>query len=185
MKQPESLPNSLQKMMQSVVGKYGERNDMLVRYSPSAQIELSSNSDECFFGNYPTLAEMRAYGANTPIAWLIPQLNNLSEYCGCKVKLQGEVLEETAHIIAQEYYHLKVSELMLFFYRFKAGRYGRFYGSVDPLVITTALRDFADERLAELRRHENAERMAKMEEERKGCITYEEYIRTYKKNQLI
>lgn len=35
---------------------------------------------------------------------------------------------------------------MLFFHRFKAGRYGRFYGSVDPLVITTALREFLRDR---------------------------------------
>ena len=90
--------------------------------------------------------------------WLVPQLYNLSEYCGCREKLQGTPLEECASVIAMEFYYLTVTELMLFFHWFKTGRYGRFYGSVDPLVITTSIREFIRERNTEIDRHEREER---------------------------
>lgn len=44
---------------------------------------------------------------------------------------------------------------MLFFWWFKAGRYGRFYGAVDAMVITTALRQFLKDRRDNLARIEN------------------------------
>lgn len=68
---------------------------------------------------------------------------------------------------------------MLFFHRFKAGRYGRFYGSVDPLVITTAIREFIAERAIAYERHDQAERDAREKEQLRKSppITYEEYKR--------
>lgn len=88
------------------------------------------------------------------VMWLLPQLYDLSEYCGVKNKLQGKPLEGCAHVIATEFYYLKVSELMLFFHRFKSGRYGKFYGTVDPLVITSALREFDAERGEAIYKHD-------------------------------
>lgn len=139
-------------------------------------MKLCSDAQECFFGDYPTLAQIKVcYGDNAPKMWLIPQLYNLSEYCGVKDKLQGTALEETAFVIAAEYYYLKVTELMLFFHRFKCGRYGRFYGNVDPLVITTSIREFILERNFEIDNHEQAQRKLQYDEELKYAITREEY----------
>lgn len=107
--------------------------------------------------------------------WLVPQLYNLSEYCGCKEKLQGKSLEECAYVIATEFYYLKISELMLFFNRFKAGRYGRFYGSVDPVVITTSLRDFLNERAFAYEKHEQEKRQKREADSCKRATTWEEY----------
>lgn len=56
-------------------------------------------------------------------------------------------IEEVARVIISEFYYMKLSEIMLFFAYFKAGRYGNFYGCVDPLVITTALQRFKTERM--------------------------------------
>ena len=117
-----------------------------------------------------------AYGEMTATIWLVPQLYNLSEYCGCKEKLQGKQLEECASVIATEFYYLKVSELMLFFHRFKSGRYGRFYGSVDPLVITTSLRVFLKERDHAIVEHERCMAQKEAEESRKKAITYADHV---------
>ena len=73
--------------------------------------------------------------------------------------------------------HLKISELMLFFHRFKSGRYGRFYGSVDPLVITTTIRDFIRERSVAIERHDQEVREKEEAEHRKRVISYKEYLR--------
>ncbi len=137
---------------------------------------ICDNSEICFFGDYPTLAEVKvSYGSNAPVMWLIPQLYNLSEYCGCKEKLQGAPLEECASVIATYFYYLKVSEFMLFFHRFKSGIYGRFYGSIDPLIITTSLRAFLKERLFAYERREQEQRDRQREEDRKNAATWEEY----------
>lgn len=147
------------------------------RYSPSHQMEVCGDTDICFFGDYPTLAVLkRDYGKKAPLTWLVPQLADLAVYCGCKDKLSENQYEECAFVIATEYFYLKVSELMLFFHRFKAGRYGRFYGSVDPLVITTSLREFIRERGMEIERHDQEERERKEAEHRKNVITHKQYL---------
>ena len=58
---------------------------------------------------------------------------------------------------------------MLFFQRFKAGHYGHFYGTVDPLVITEALQVFLEyraDRLARIERDRQKTEKLKREEER-------------------
>ena len=100
-----------------LLSRFGNVDSFLQKFTPDYQKSICPSSEECFFGDYPTLAEVgSAYGDKVPAAWMIPQLYNLSEYCGCREKLQGKPLEECAFVIATEYYYLKVSELMLFFH---------------------------------------------------------------------
>ena len=167
-----------QRQTNQLAAEYGTLERFLQTFNPDVQSVMSGNLGQCFYGDFPTLASVKAaFGSNAPAMWLVPQLYNLSEFCGCREKLQGAPLEECARVIATEFYYLKVSELMLFFHRFKTGRYGRFYGSVDPLVITTSLREFIRERNNELFIHEQKIREQKEMEERKNAISYEEYIR--------
>lgn len=174
MSQQESL-NSRQRMM--LMKGYGSKGDILTNYNPDYQLKICNDLDGCFFGNHPTLAELKnIYGNNTPVMWLMPQLYDLSEYCGCKDKLQGKPLEQCAGVIATEFYYLKTTELMLFFYRFKSGRYGHFYGSVDPLKITTSLRTFIEERACEIERKEQQLREEKERESKKTAMSYQEYL---------
>lgn len=155
-----------------------ERTAFLTRNNPDRQLEICGDVDECLFGDYPPLCELKErYGSQFAVAWLVPQLLNLSEYCGCGDKLKNNQLKELAFVISTEWYYLKVSELMLFFHRFKAGRYGRFYGSVDPLVITTALREFVKERNASIERRDMEEKARKRAAEMKDAVTWDEYCK--------
>lgn len=65
---------------------------------------------------------------------------------------------------------------MLFLWWFKSGKYGRFYGSVDPLVISSALRDFLQDRYSiiesEKTRHSEKERA----QSRGNAISYEQWL---------
>lgn len=156
----------------------GSRKAFINTYNPDYQLRICNSPTLCVVGDYPTLTDIKlSYGDNASAAWLVPQLVNLSEYCGCKEKLQGKPLEECAHIISMEYGHLKISELMLFFYWFKAGKFGKFYGSVDPLVITTSLREFMKERALLIERYELERKQRADEEARKNKITWEEFCR--------
>jgi len=167
-----------------MIARYGDRQTFLSKFNPDLQMRICKDKQLCFFGDAPVLSELNmTYGEMTATMWLIPQLYDLSEYCGCKEKLQGRPLEQCASVIAAEFFYLKVSELMLFFYRFKTGRYGRFYGAVDPLVITSALRDFIRERNDVIFLHDQQERERQLAESRKGCVTREEYERLKKEKQ--
>ena len=150
--------------------------EFLVTFNPDTQMKICSDTRVCITGQYPTLAEVRRdYGTSVPTAWLVPQLQDLSWYCGVRDKLNARQLEECAYVIASDFSYLKVSELMLFFHRFKSGRYGKFYGTVDPLVICQALREFVKERNVEIDRIEAEERQRKREEHAKTAVSWEEY----------
>lgn len=159
--------------------KYGDRSSFLQKVNPAVQTAFARHPDSCYFGDYPTLGQLNAaYGRTMASQWLVAQLTNLSEFSGAR-DVTANQLEDLSRIVAQEYHWLKITELLLFFYRFKTGRYGRFYGSVDPLVITTALREFVGERNAAYTRHEQQERERIEEEERKAHppVSREEWLR--------
>lgn len=175
------LTDLQQKKKNEIIAAYGQREAFLSEFNPDTQKIICGTPDVCFFGGAPNLGQLNmTYGENTAIMWLIPQLYNLSEYSGCKDKLEGHSLEMCAGVIAMEFHYLSVTELMLFFHRFKSGRYGRFYGSVDPLVITTSLRDFLRERAAIYDHKESEEREKQYEENRRNAISWEDYcMNTY------
>ncbi len=161
----------------AIVKAYGEPMAFLSKYNPDYQMQICNNTDECLFGNYPTLGKLTWYGKNMPKAWMLAQLTDLSEYCGCKDKLEGKALEHCAEIITLRYNYLKISEIMLFIFRFKAGDYGKFYGSVDPLTITTSLNRFIIDRNILIDKYNSELQEKRIEEGKKGCISYEEYLR--------
>lgn len=127
---------------------YGNREQFLKKLSPLAQIEASLHEDLAFFSKKaPTMEEMRLiYGDNFPAMWLMEQILDLVVYSNSKGTLNDYQAMFLAQTIANEYPKLKASEMLLFFYRFKAGRYGRFWGVVDPMRISQGLETFCEER---------------------------------------
>lgn len=130
-------------------------------------------------GDCPSIADVRAiWGQNWALAWLENQLIDLGEYAGAAQKMDLLKVEDLARIMLQEFYYLKLSEFMLFFAYFKAGRYGTFYGNVDPLVITSSLQRFKNERYEWIERYELMEADKKREEQPRNdpdCLTYSEW----------
>lgn len=161
---------------------------LLTRFNPDVQRFCAANIDRCFTGDAPTLIEVRkAYSPETVDSWLDAQLTNLIVFCGVKGKDEfsaSAIVNALTAVIADNFGYLKLSELMLFFQQFKAGRYGRFYGSVDPMVITEALQSFLyfrAERIAAIdkaqRQEEELKREAKRAEQERNCelLTAEEW----------
>lgn len=118
-------------------------------------------------GKAPTLSVVNeAFGKNITETWLAIQIRNLSEFSGVKDKIDTSQIDALAKVIIATFKFLKVTELMHFFLLFKSGKYGKFYGSVDGLVITEALQDFCRERNEKIWQYEEAERKRKEEIER-------------------
>lgn len=140
----------------------------------------SKNLDRVYLGTAPTLTTVsHAYGYDILEVWIMAQLENLNDFCGAGVKMEIPQMAELAKIIFSEYHFFKVSELLLFFYRFKSGEYGHFYGSIDPQKITVALLEFKRQRIAEIKyyesKKEHEEKNRLREEWAKNCVSREEY----------
>lgn len=162
-----------------LITRFQDSTNFLNKVTPDMQEWCCEHPEESFFGDFPTLSQLRVLGKNTAKQWLVPQLENLSEFCGVKDKLTTSQLKDLAFIISQKYYFLKISELMLFFTQFKSGQYGRFYGTVDPLIITNALRDFCSERGTIIDRHDQQEKQRLREQAAAEAVTWEEYKSKY------
>ena len=129
--------------------------EFLNNYNSSFQTHLCSNPYDCWFGHYPTLADLnRHYKAEVAQMWIIEELTDISEYVGVKDKFTSHQLDSCAAVIYMNFYFLKISELMLFFFKFKSGQYEEFYGAVDPLAIVNSLWEFVrTTREAAMRQH--------------------------------
>jgi len=121
--------------------------NFLTVFNPGKQSEYVKFESRCFLGTAPSIIRIsKAYGYAVAESWLEIQLQDLSEYSGVKDKMQISQLTEVAKTIISNYGYLKVTEMMVFFQRFKADMYGKFYGAVDGLVITSALFEFLEYR---------------------------------------
>ena len=118
-------PAVLQKTMR-VLERYGSRENFFTTLNPSVQLIAGRDPEHAVLSeDAPTLAIMRhAYGEGFPATWLMPQILDLVVYSNSKGTLSDRQAEFLAEVIANEYGFLKASELLLFFYKFKAGEYG-------------------------------------------------------------
>lgn len=119
----------------------------MAEYNPDMQLELCVDAEQCVMMAAPTLAEVsRDYNDTTARLWLEIQINDFSELTNVQRKLDEKQRTFVAGVIMNEYAWLKLSEVMLFIYRLKMGRYGECYGCVDAVKILSALRTFIRER---------------------------------------
>ena len=79
-------------------------------------------------------------------------------------------------LVLGEYGMLNVAEFMLFCRRMKLGRYGTFYGSVDPMAIMRSIRMFLRERGDAWGEREALLGRMKIEaDSKKVCLSYGEW----------
>lgn len=134
----EQQVNNLRKSFQSFEG-------FAIKYNPDTQVDIAADERKAIMGNYSTLDVLdMAFGDNSASSWLVPAINDINTFTGSK-NMDDNQVKNLAVLIAQEYKNIKFSILELFFYKFKCGYFGKFYGKVDPMVITCALKDFVSE----------------------------------------
>lgn len=124
--------------------RFGSRDELLERYKPENQAGwCMKHRERMFTGKAPRLREVaESYGDGPAMAWLSKQLQDLSEFSGAQSKLTPQQILQLSGLILSEYGHYKLTELMVFFHDYKTGRFGSFYGAVDPLAIMKSLREF-------------------------------------------
>lgn len=152
-------------------------------YAPNKQSTYCEHTERCVLGTAPRLARVAEdYGKEFAKSWLVTQLYDLATFCGCKGKLSAEQYKDTASMILAKYPGLKLTEIMLYFYQCKAGDFGKFYGSIDPLQIMQGLKTFATQTRGEIIDEvERRQRRRKRDEAAKRAVTYQEFLKMREK----
>lgn len=135
---------------------------------------------ECFRRESPTLVRIDiTYGRGSSASWLYDLLQSMFIFFGVtSERFSKEQVFDLARTIASQYKTLKVAEILLFVARFKAGKYGKFYGDTSyALTVTDALNQFMVEREHHYADIEREKRERITEEGKQGTITLEEYKR--------
>lgn len=126
--------------------RYGNEMEFMRIFNPDKQIAYCADVRRCLTGNAPTLKVFaEAYSVGTAESWLMIQFSDLSEYCGTKEKMSTKQIEELSRVVCCRFPMLKVSEVMLFCVQYKAGDFGRFFGSVDALTVAASLKQFVND----------------------------------------
>lgn len=158
---------------------YVDETNFLKTFNPSIQSKCIQNIERSFVGTAPSLNRLKiAFNYQVTETWLMIQIADLSEYCNIEKKPSEQSIENLANTIITNYGYLKVTELMVFFQKFKSGEYGRFYGVIDNLIITESLVKFLEFRRLQIDIIERRiERERREEESTKKGVTYEEYLK--------
>ena len=164
--------------------RYGDARAFINLFDPSLQAVAARHPDRAYLGHAPCLGTIAGgYGEAVAEVWICLQIEDVNHFAGARVKMTVARKRALAATLLAEYPSLKASELLLFFYRLKCGKYGRFYGTVDALTITTSLLQFMDERKRELGRLLQMESERQADAPASGGMTYDEYLRWKQQKQ--
>lgn len=151
----------------AIAKKYGSALEFATKFNPSIQPRCAMHEEYSFMADTPTLSQHReCYGVKATRMIVYANLEDLNTFVGVKEKMPPAQMEMLADVILARFHYLKVPELLLFFFLFKSGEFGEFYGSIDPLKLTNALTKFIAYRFRKLDEYERKQRARKLEEER-------------------
>ena len=170
--------------------KYPDPAQFILDYNPDLQFKIvrcnAAHADLALNLEIPSLGLLAStYGDETPLEWLKIQFGTLNDFAEVSTKIAKTQLEELAAIFLSEYYYINAAEICFFIARFKSGQYGRFYGAIDPMKITSAMLEYTSERRRGIERHEREQyriqRQKEIEERGNNSISYAEYLEQEKK----
>lgn len=161
---------------------YGNAQSFALRFNPSEQITCAANIEKVLMGEAPKIRELKeVYSIELLEVWIMAQIENLNDYVGVKSKMEIYQMRDLAAIILNKCDYLNASEVLIFFYKLKAGEFGSFYGVIDPQKVGEFLNNFFEWRREEFFRvkneNEQAVRQEKLRVSQRKAITREEYER--------
>lgn len=142
MRERSELSPECQQQLSNLRESYPSFEAFAKDYNPDTQMVFAVDERKTIMNSYSTLEMLdMGLGENSAAKWLDILINDVNKFAGSK-SMDERQAESLAYLLAQEYKDVKFSVIQLFFYKFKCGYFGKFYGMVDPMVITCALKDF-------------------------------------------
>ena len=157
---------------------------ILKDFAPNLCAKFATEAlERCFSAKTYTLTQLRLNCAGLQNSWLSAQITYLNSISGATQMTEMQMMMLASNI-SQTYGYLKITELMVFFFQLAGGKYGKFYGAVDPMQIMVDLNEFMKYRsvmLDKIESERRSEERNKMLSNPK-CITREQYETQKKQN---
>ena len=157
---------------------------ILKDFAPNLCAKFATEAlERCFSAKTYTLTQLRLNCSGLQNSWLSAQITYLNSISGATQMTEMQ-MTMLASNISQTYGYLKITELMVFFFQLAGGKYGKFYGAVDPMQIMVDLNEFMKYRsimLDKIESERRSEERNKMLSNPK-CITREQYEAQKKQN---
>lgn len=145
-------------------------------FSPEKQCEICKTAINAVSYDSLTLKEISdLYGSKTARLTIIPHIADFVMFTNSKDVMGEQSIIQCADVIVTSYGYLKVTEIMLFFFKYKSGDLGNVYGSISPLDITTSLKKFCGVLYSIREKQKDMEMQDKRNRQHEGCVTYEQY----------
>lgn len=147
-----------------------DKQDFISTYSPQNGYRYALNEKQCHGGNAPSLRDAaNIYGIDVVVQMVDNSVTDFVQFC--QSSISERVREQLALVIATQFRYMRVTELLLFFVRAKAGHFGKFYRNIEALDITVQLTAWEAE-CKRLRNECYAEAYAKyIQGQREGTIS--------------
>jgi len=158
--------------------KWKSRSDIELQFSPNNWGYAANYPERAYMAECPTLQNYDiTYGESSSMKWVHMQVLALYGSSSNKDTGIADGIRIFAQAFASEVKGYKLSELMLFFSRYKAGKYDSSYASFDARRIGNAFfKEFIPERNREIDIIERKRTAQRRNKSKKGCISYEQYL---------
>lgn len=159
---------AVQEREKNWLARWITHSDIERQFSPLKWGYTVANAERAYEADCPTLLTYdKLYGNGVASDWIHIQVLGLFGSSSCKDIGVVDGIELFAQSFSQEVKNFKLSELMLFFARYKAGRYDNSYSSFDAKRIGNAFfHEFVRERNIELDRINRKKEQEKIEKRR-------------------
>ena len=168
-----------------ITQRYGSFEQMSAKFSYMNKGTFIQDATACFRRDSPTFVRIDiTYGRGASARWVYNILQGMFVFLGVTdEKFSKEQIYNLAANICANYKTLKVVEFMLFVSRFESGKYGRFYGETSyALTVGEALNRFMVEREHYYADIERMKAEKRIEQGKKGAVSFEEYKRMKEAN---
>lgn len=139
-----------------------------MQFSPIHWGYTLNNAERAYMADCPTLQQYgELYGSQCPADWIRIQVIALFGTSSSRDKGVADGIRLFSEAFAAEVRQYKLSELMLFFARYRAGKYDNSYTSFDAKRIGNAFfKEFVKERVYEVDRAERTRLQQQIEDRR-------------------
>ena len=177
---PSTLPSPLSSEARAVTKRYGDRARFLATFHVDQQARHTTAPARCVCGTAPTLAQVNAaYGEGTAQEWLVYQIGEFVSFLSLNKDIESYQMKQLAKMVYNDYNWMKVTEIELFFYNMKRGRYEDFYGQFDTQRFMRCFEPFMRDLNEILDEEYQKEERARREHQFDGCVSWNEYLSTH------
>lgn len=128
--------------MKDIFSNYPTSSSLLCNYPVESIPNYAVDEEACVMGDAPRISEIQKhYKDDCMVGWLGSMLDFFMKASNIR-EASNVQLGMTIQIIISKYGALKITEMMLFGFKFLSGDYEKFYGSFDTQAITRSLAEF-------------------------------------------